>query len=182
MPRDPADQPGTLYMEPFLGWKGLYADKDAWLYSQHGLGTESGPERWPARERMEAVCSVHPDPPQDGCMCGIYALKTFAQLQQQNYNFMRSPHEQVRPGMMFDVDVGGVRMEMTWVLVNVYIFGDVLPGAIGWKGQYGRIKKVWVPPQKWVLGKNIASRYNCKVGLIDRFSKPRKGVRSGNRA
>jgi hypothetical protein len=136
------------YVEPFLGWKGLLADKEG------GLWSPSFETLWPVGKPLLAQCkNKSHKPPVTGCACGIYALKTFEQLRDDGYNWSQQR------------DDGKV-----WVLAELALYGEVRKGQIGWRASKAAVQKVYVPAHKLPLGAVIKRRYGVSLGMIDRFT------------
>lgn len=135
------------FIEPFVGWKGLLADAEGALWSP------ALPTPWPEREVLVATCErkTHA-PPASSCSCGIYAVKTFDDLQAAGYNWW-----QIEGGKL-------------WVIAEISLWGRVRPGRIGYRAQLAYPKRVWVPGNKLPLGVRIRERYGVPIGVIDRFS------------
>jgi hypothetical protein len=135
--------------EPFVGWKGLLARPDG------GLCSPSFEADWPAREAMVAQCDRKT--PFARCSCGIYAVKTFEDLKRNSYNWN-------------DLSVTHPSDELVWVVAEVKLWGEVRRGAIGYRAQYAYPKTIYVPGQKWHLGRRICDLYGCNLKFIDRFT------------
>jgi hypothetical protein len=134
------------FVEPFVGWKGLLADEEG------GLWSPSRATLWPVGEPLLATCAKKHVPPARGCMCGVYAVKSFEELRDGGYNW--------------DQSHGG----KVWVVAEVALYGNVRPGAIGWRAAKAAPQKVYVPAHKLPLGVLIRNRYGVSLGIIDRFT------------
>ena len=134
-------------IEPFLGWKGLLADDEGGLWSPQNVTF------WPVGEPLLAKChNKRHSPPVTGCMCGVYAVKTYEDLRRDSYNWGESKNGN------------------SWVLAQVALYGKVRKGAIGWRASKAAPQRVYVPAHKIPLGIKIRDRYGVDLGVIDRFT------------
>jgi hypothetical protein len=136
-------------IEPFTGWKGLLADAEGGLWSPQISTTF-----WPVGEPLVAKCNHKSHrPPVEGCMCGIYAVKTFEDLMKDGYNW----GQKTRDGRV-------------WVVAEVALYGQVRRGAIGWRASHAAPQAIYVSGMNLPLGTLIRKRYGVDLGMIDRFT------------
>lgn len=155
-----------LYGEAFLGWKGLLADEEGDLWSP------SRQTKWPVGRWLRAKCDRPGHiPPVKSCGCGVYAVKTYDDLKAHHYHF-QGPVGGIMSALGSTDETGKV-----WVLAEVALKGEVVPGAIGYRAQKACIQTIWVPMHKLTLGHKIADRYGADLGVIDRWSGKRKLLR-----
>jgi len=104
---------------------------------------------WPTNRWMTALCPHRghepADVPTEGCSCGLYAANSLDHLLGYGY-------------AMFQPD--GVTM-----IGQVGFAGKVIPGSQGWKGQRGRIVRLYVPLSQHELGAKLARAYNVPFEL-----------------
>jgi hypothetical protein len=148
----PKKTPERRYV-PFIGWKGLLASPDGRLRSP------SRETDWPSRQPLVAECDR--DTSFARCTCGIYATKTFEDLKKNSYNW----NDLSAPGWSASRPSDDV-----WVVAEVKLWGEVRRGAIGYRAEYAYPKTIYVPGQKWQLGRRICSLYGCNLKFIDRFT------------
>ena len=147
-------------IEPFIGWKGLLADPKGGLWSPQQT------TRWPVGKPLIAKCLNHPKihkPPVASCGCGIYAVKTFEDLKHHRYNW-GGPISINVPTYPEETE------EKVWVLAEVALYGEVVPGRIGWRASKAAPQVVYVSAMNIPLGGLIRKRYGVDLGLIDRFT------------
>lgn len=111
-------------IEPIVGWR--YWGLDAgWLTSINRFST------WAARRTNTARCSyasLHDDVvPHERCSCGVYAVRDLDVLKQ-----VADPVEGA-PGHGRAVVVG-----------TVAIWGRIVPGEWGWRGQHAYPRELWL--------------------------------------
>lgn len=134
------------FSAPFIGWKGLLADDAGNLYSPRG-------DKWPVGKPLIAEChNPQHVPPVKNCGCGVYAVNSFENLRYHGYNWGESQDGKV------------------WVLAEIAMYGDVIPGAIGCRALKAAPQKVYVPGWKLKLGAQIRRLYGVDLGVIDRFT------------
>jgi hypothetical protein len=143
------------YIEPFIGWKGLLANPDnGQLCSPRG-------HHWPTGEAFVARCDLagSHEPPHPKCSCGIYAVETLATLIRKGYSWSeqgfldpRKPDSQL------------------WVVAEVKLWGEVRPGAIGFRTHKAYPAMVYVPAHRWRIGQRVADLYDCRLGYYEPFS------------
>jgi hypothetical protein len=143
-------QPDRVRLSPFVGWKGLLAHPDG------RLASPSREADWPPREPLVAECDRKV--PFARCMCGIYATKTFEDLKGNGYNWSDTTFYRSTPE------------DLVWVVAEVKLWGEVRKATIGYRAQYAHPAKVYVPGQRWQLGRRIRDLYGCKLGFINRFT------------
>jgi hypothetical protein len=108
-----------LFMEPFLGWRGWN-----WNPQIRKLCSLNG-EPWEPGEELHARCTVHgsghkaPDPQ---CNCGIFSMKHPALL--SGHVHSRNKHT---------------------VIGTIKVWGDVIVGSKGYRGEYAMIDALYVP-------------------------------------
>lgn len=113
----------ALFMEPFLGWRGWQWNSDTKrLCSLNGI-------EWIPGEELHAYCThTHgsqgdhkaPDP---DCNCGIFSMKNVLDL-----------HRHVGRGN-----------DRTLVIGTIKVWGDVIVGTHGFRGEYAMIDALYVP-------------------------------------
>jgi hypothetical protein len=136
-------------IEPFVGWKGMLADAEGGLWSPQRTETF-----WPVGEPLIAKChNKNHKPPVTGCMCGIYAVKTFDDLMADGYNW----GQKTKDGRV-------------WVIAEVALYGQVRRGAIGWRASKAAPQAIYVSAMNLSLGARIRKRYGVDLGMIDRFT------------
>lgn len=144
------------FIEPFIGWKGLHANEEGLLWSPQQVTL------WPAEERFEATCSggKH-EPPHKSCGCGVYAVRSFAELKEEGYNWAEEYTDEKRGRCIA-------------VVAEVSLYGRIFRATRGYRAQYAYPLKVYVPAHKLPLGAKIRRRYGCNLGYIDRFTGERR--------
>ena len=102
---------------------------------------------WKPQSFVIAECSLHPteDIPNEKHSCGFYAAKTREHLLSMSYH------------RYTDVD--------DIVIGEVGLSGKVIAGTQGWRAQKARIKKVYVPFEKWRLMHRIEEVYKVDCEL-----------------
>jgi len=102
---------------------------------------------WKPNSFVIAECTLHTveEIPHEKHSCGFYAAKTREHLLSMSYH------------RYTDVD--------DIVIGEVGLSGKVIPGTQGWRAQKARIKKVYVPYEKWRLLKKIEEVYNVECEL-----------------
>src|SRR5215831_2347307 len=102
---------------------------------------------WQPKAFVIAECSLHTteEIPAEKHSCGFYAAKTREHLLSMSYH---------RYSEADDIVIGEVGLS-----------GKVIPGTQGWRAQKARIKKVYVPFEKWRLMKKIEEVYNVPCEL-----------------
>ena len=103
---------------------------------------------WPTNHWMTAVCPKGHEPadvPAAGCTCGLYAAASLDQLLDYGYAMFSS--------------------EGITLIGQVGFAGKVIPGSQGWKGQRGRIVRLYVPLSQHSLGAKLARAYNVPFEL-----------------
>jgi len=129
------------FIEPFVGWKGLLADDQGRLFSPIDH------EEWPAGEPM-----VADRVPEARNSNGIYAVKTYESLKENQYHWQNEPNGKV------------------WVLAELNLWGSIRRGQIGYCAEFAYPRKIWVSPRQNKIGRLIRGRYDVPLGLIDRFT------------
>lgn len=138
-------------IEPVVGWRYWQAES-GWLASLHRFKT------WPAGRPLEARCpyaeaETHVGPsPGVECGCGLYAARDLATLRE-----LANP----------DLDVA-------LVVGEVALWGRVIPAELGYRGQFGYPRRLWVVREsvhtlEWLgaLPLAIARNYGVPVELCD---------------
>ena len=102
---------------------------------------------WRPQGFVIAECSLHQteEIPAEKHSCGFYAAKTREHLLSMSYHRYTDSD---------DIVIGEVGLS-----------GKVIAGTQGWRAQKARIKKVYVPFEKWQLMKKIEEVYNVEVEL-----------------
>jgi hypothetical protein len=95
--------------------------------------------RWPASVALEASCSVdHPHTiPAPECACGIYAARTPELVLGYFPPVVRRAATIIAPAILGYDKVVAVGLVSLW--------GDVIEGALGWRGQYAYPRELFVP-------------------------------------
>lgn len=108
-----------FYIEPFTAWRGWKANPQGHLFAV------SHQVEWRPREDMHAVCNggaMH-DAPDADCSCGIYCLKSAEHVTRH-----------VTPR------IGGRE-----VIGQVSIWGRIIVATEGYRAEYARIERLFVP-------------------------------------
>ena len=109
-----------LFMEPFLGWRGWQWNADTKkLCSLNGVEWEPGEELHASCQQYE---SQHKAPDPD-CNCGVFSMKDLGDL-----------HRHV-----------GRSNERSLVIGTIKVWGDVIVGSRGYRGEFAMIDSLYVP-------------------------------------
>lgn len=102
---------------------------------------------WKPQSFVIAECGVHAteEIPSEKHSCGFYAAKTREHLLSMNYH---------RYSDVDDIVIGEVGLS-----------GKVIPGTQGYRAQKARIKKVYIPFEKWRLLEKIKEVYGVDAEL-----------------
>ena len=146
----------ALYVEPVLGWRVWHVEVGA---DGPELLSWSRPYRWPARQRMEALCRrlwvwrVKPHPaPAAGHRCGLYAMRRREDLEQ----ILRPLFAHGPPG-------GAGRRAIA--IGRVSLWGRTIANVRGWRAQYGYPYELEVVGADEELCRDLAARYAVDVCL-----------------
>jgi hypothetical protein len=90
--------------------------------------------------------------PGESCTCGLYCARTRAQLIGLRYG--RPMTRPDRHGRTFPKVVG-----------EVGLVGKVIPGSQGWRGEKGRIVRLYVPFEHWRLIEPLERLYRVEAVL-----------------
>lgn len=121
-----------LVIEPIIGWRAWDARESGKLFSP------SRGDEWPAEGLTAELCPDHPAAEDaDDCHCGINAWVSEAELARSAYG-------------------------RTEVWGEVALTGRVRQFDLGWRGEHGRPRKLWVRDNQ-PLADAISARYGCPV-------------------
>jgi hypothetical protein len=134
-------------IEPFVGWKGLLADRSGRLFSPRWR------VEWPAGEPLIADCELEAKhlPPHPSCTCGVYAVNSFETLKLNGYNW--SDHDE----------------DEQWLIVEVSLWGEVRKGQVGVRASKAYPRRVFAPAYLFAVGDAVRQRYGIPLAFIDRF-------------
>jgi hypothetical protein len=107
---------------------------------------------WLPRQWTVATCGTHGEGevPAEGHSCGLYAAKTREQLVKLGY---------------------AEYSDVTQTIVGEVAFaGKVIPGSQGWRAARARIKRLYLPYEKWQLAEYIERLYGCDVTLANTWT------------
>lgn len=134
-------------IEPAVGYR-VWEVKGDRLYS---LRHE---QLWEPNEPFEAFCQNEGhEPPEPGCSCGVYAALTFARLFEMGYT---------KTSGLFGSPYGEVT-----IAGQINIWGGVIPGRIGWRGQFAYPRRLYVPYTRWRLARPLAEAYGVPFKLYN---------------
>jgi hypothetical protein len=123
-------------IEPVVGWR-------CWRVIDTPDGFElasvNRTTRWPAGLALEATCSVDAShgTPVPECACGIYAARAPDLVVGCFPPVVRSAATIIAPAVLGYDTVVAVGLVSLW--------GDVIEGALGWRGQYAYPRELFVP-------------------------------------
>ena len=135
------------YSQPFVGWKGLLADREGRLRSPRGT-------EWPAGEPLVAECDRDPRhvPPHPRCSCGLYTLDSFETLKAHGYNWsLHGEGEQ-------------------WLVAEINLWGELRKGLVGFRAGKAYPRAIYVPAYLFAVGNAVRERYGVPMRFIDRFT------------
>ena len=92
---------------------------------------------------MEAVCSQDHIAPGPNCHCGLHAARTLAQLVDMSYHKYGNDHFTV---------VG-----------EISLWGRLIEGTQGWRGQYGYPRRLFVPFEAWTTVTEPLQAYGVAI-------------------
>jgi hypothetical protein len=140
----------TLIPEEIVGWR-------AWgvkLWQLHGPALYSLYQvtRWPTDAWLYAECARRLDgsaahkggPPHDGCSCGIYAARDREHLDEQGY---------AEDSMYLRV------------IGEVGLAGRVVVCSRGYRAARARVRRLFVPYERWEFVAPLREAYNVPVEL-----------------
>lgn len=105
---------------------------------------------WAPRQRARAECHIDTTHvPGETCSCGFYAAKTLGHLRTMGY------HSYVE-GSGHITCVGRLAM-----------WGKVIEGTQGWRGEYAYPVTLYLPFEGWRLGKPLREGYGVPVRLLN---------------
>jgi hypothetical protein len=105
---------------------------------------------WAPRQRARAECRVDPaHVPGEQCSCGFYAAKTLKHLRSMGYHAYAE-------GSPYITCVGRLAM-----------WGKVIEGSQGWRGEYAYPVTLYLPFEGWKLGKPLREGYGVPVRLLN---------------
>jgi hypothetical protein len=120
------------------GWEDMF-----WVpakFLREGTTTHFG---WPSGPPPEGMTWV-PKPEVHhltGCTCGIYVVETTPQL----HGYLSGPDH---------------------VIVWIAVWGEVVLGARGARGQYAYPQKIWAAEQQWDIAVRVADEYGIPVEIV----------------
>lgn len=104
---------------------------------------------WPPRVKARSECRRHPDHvPGEDCTCGFYAAKTLDHLRSMGYVSCPS--------------IGSVT-----VVGQLAMWGKVIEGTQGWRGEFAYPVKLYVPFEAWRLGRPLTKAYGVPVRVLN---------------
>ena len=141
-------------IEPVVGWRYWGADA-GWLTSINRFST------WVARQTTTARCSyapMHDDVvPHERCSCGVYAVRDLDVLKQ-----------------VADPTEGTPEHGRAVVVGTVAMWGRIVPGEWGWRGQHAYPKELWLVADTVAVGDDplgvaaaLEGAYQVPVSLCD---------------
>ena len=146
-------------IEPIVGWRYWGCEtpggETAWLTSINRFST------WPAGRATKARCSyapIHgPEVPHESCTCGVYAVSDLETLKE-----VADPIE------------GAAGEGRRVVVGTVAIWGRIVPGEWGWRGEHAYPTQLWVvretvPPgdEALVLAAELEGAYRVPAEVCD---------------
>jgi hypothetical protein len=108
---------------------------------------------WQPFEPFEAVCTEEHDVPDKDCSCGLYAAATFNRLFEMGYTRTRG---------LFAAPEGEVT-----IAGQVNLWGEIIPGQLGWRAQFAYPKKLLVPYSRWKVARPISKAYGVPFTLYN---------------
>ena len=175
-------------IEPRVGWKALAIDSTGQLCSPQQKTV------WPVRKRLEASCSYKPRAeyhwvavPEDkaegqivlGGMLVIQGPLT-TKLPPKTlpppghvWAWVEKPHQVVSPNcrcgiyVVDDIKQAATYLGMAGVLVKVALWGRVVPGTQGARGQYAYPLEMFAPDTLTDVAQMVADLYGIPVGFRD---------------
>lgn len=136
-------------IEPAVGYR-------AWLVKDGRIYSYAHQEvMWEPRMPFEAFCGVgrDHDVPDPRCSCGLYAAMTFNRLFDMGYT-KSSGLFAAKPGQ---VTIAG----------QVSLWGNIIPGEIGWRAQLAYPKKFLIPYTKWKIAVELSEVYGVPFSLYN---------------
>jgi hypothetical protein len=138
-----AAAPDTI--EPFLGWRTWRVVR---LAGGLRLASPTYGALWPPRTPAEALCPLDHEPPQEGCHCGLHALKAENRVQLHRY---------LNPSSLQAVG-------------EVSLWGRVVEGTHGFRAASAYPRRLWlVAPEgdvKEVAAEALRTTYGLDVRAI----------------
>jgi hypothetical protein len=114
------------YVSPIVAYR-------AWKLGPCGLQSSSNGEFWHPNQTFQAVCKINRHtPPHSDCSCGIYAAKSFDELERA----------------MWYAELEGVCGE-------VYLWGTIVEHNLGWRAQFAYPKTLVVGPENLLFGRLV---------------------------
>jgi hypothetical protein len=132
-------------IEPAMGYR-------VWLVRNGYLHSLNHEAKWQPNVPFEAVCSREHDVPDPKCSCGCYAALTFNRLFDMGYTKQDGLFS--APG---EITIAG----------QVNMWGGIIPGQIGWRGQFAYPKKLLVPYSLWEFARPLADMYGVPFSLYN---------------
>lgn len=99
------------------------------------------------------MCNADHEVPDEKCTCGLYAAATFNRLFEMGYTRERG---------LFSAPEG----EIT-VAGQVKLWGNIIPGQLGWRAQFAYPKKLLVPYSRWKYAREISKTYGVPFQLYN---------------
>ena len=150
-------------IEPVVGWRAWiaqpsHADRPCDSWALHSVAYAMG---WLAGEPLRAQCRLPRgacrDIPGPRCHCGIYAVHDAVAA----YNYIRNPRR-VISGTFSGVPI---------VLGEVALWGRVVVGQLGWRGEFGYPRRLFVlagsGPDDVAVAKQLGD-YRVPVSVMSR--------------
>ena len=135
-------------IEPAVGYR-------VWEVRNDRLYSLRHHEVWVPFEEFHAKCqkdATH-KPPVESCTCGLYAAATFNRLFDMGYTKQGG----LFSGQPDDIVIAG----------SVNIWGDIIPGHLGWRSSIAYPKKFLIPYSNWKVAKSISEAYGVPYKLFN---------------
>jgi hypothetical protein len=133
-------------IEPAVGYR-------VWQVEDNQLYSLVHKTLWQPRMVFEAYCAREHDVPDKQCACGVYAALTFNRLYDMGY----TKQDGIFSGNPGDNIIAG----------RVKLWGDLIPGRVGWRAQFAYPEKLLVPYSLARMAKPLSKAYGVPFKLFN---------------